>query len=346
MSIYNVKTTKGEKSTVIIEGEIPADVFESYRGECINHLNDRVEIPGFRKGKAPEAVLFQHVPEMALLEEMADHALRENYGKIIAEEKIDAIGSPEVTITKIAVGNALGFKITTAVMPDISLPDYTKIAKEVSKKVEVVIEEKDIEDTIQALRKERALTIKGDGAKMEDITDADLPELNDGFAQSFGMFENLVELRSKIAENMRLEKEQREKEKNRLTIIEKILEGTKVEIPQILIDAELDKMLFRMKSDIEQMGLSFEDYLTHLKKTEADLRTEFTADATKRVTIELVIHAIGTKEKITPDAEKVEKEIGAVLERYKDADPQRARVYVESLLASDAVFAFLESQGK
>jgi FKBP-type peptidyl-prolyl cis-trans isomerase (trigger factor) len=64
------------------------------------------------------------------------------------------------------------------------------------------------------------------------------------------------------------------------------------------------------------------------------------------VTIELVIHSIGTKEKITPDAEKVEKEIGAVLERYSDADPQRARVYVESLLASDAVFAFLESQGK
>ena len=60
-----------------------------------------------------------------------------------------------------------------------------------------------------------------------------------------------------------------------LNIIEKIIDDSIIEVPEILIEVELDKILYRMESDITQMGLKFEDYLKHLNKTLADLRKEF-----------------------------------------------------------------------
>ena len=62
-------------------------------------------------------------------------ALNEHYPKIIEEEKIDAISRPEISITKLARKNPLGFKIKTAVLPEIKLPDYKNIAKDILSKL-------------------------------------------------------------------------------------------------------------------------------------------------------------------------------------------------------------------
>ena len=56
-------------------------------------------------------------------------ALSEYYPKILEENKIDAISRPEISITKLARKNPLGFKIKTATMPEMKLPDYKQIAK-------------------------------------------------------------------------------------------------------------------------------------------------------------------------------------------------------------------------
>ena len=115
-------------------------------------------------------------------------------------------------------------------------------------------------------------------------------------------------------------------------------------MPEILIQVELDKILYRMESDITQMGLKFEDYLKHLNKTKEDIEKEFRGDAEKKAKLALVLNKISKVENISADKEQVAKEVAMILEHYKDADPERAEMHAENVLTNEAVFKFLESQ--
>ena len=117
-----------------------------------------------------------------------------------------------------------------------------------------------------------------------------------------------------------------------------------MDLPEILIEVELDKILYRMESDITQMGLKFEDYLKHLNKTKEDLRKEFRIDAEKKAKLALILNEIARAEKIEADPEQVANEVAAILEHYKDADPERAQMHAENVLTNEKIFQFLESQ--
>ena len=131
-------------SEIEIEGELDSDLFETYFAKAVKKIGENLELDGFRKGKVPENILLSKVPEIQILEEMAELALSEQYPKILeglpaqAGEKIntlDVIGRPEISITKLARRNPLGFKIRTAVVPEVKLPDYKKIAQEIISKI-------------------------------------------------------------------------------------------------------------------------------------------------------------------------------------------------------------------
>lgn len=127
-------------------------------------------------------------------------------------------------------------------------------------------------------------------------------------------------------------------------MIEKILEATEMEVPSILVEIELDKILYKMESDITQMGLQFEEYLKHINKTKEDLRKEFRGDAEKKAKLALVLNEIAKVEKIVADKEAVAKEVAHILEHYKEADPMRAEMHAENVLTNEMIFAFLEKQ--
>ena len=354
-----IKINKLPKSEVEIEGEIEPAIFESYFTKAVKKIGQNFQLPGFRQGKVPEQVLLKNVPEMHILEEMAELALSEEYPKIIAENKIDAISRPAISITKLARNNPLGFKIRTAVMPDLKLPDYKKLARvvlagltEEDKKTEVTDEE--LENTVLDIRKSRAQKVKMKDATSPQPSPGEergkpggevLPELTDEFVKSLGPFENVADFKQKLRENLKLEKENQNKEKTRLKIVEKIIAETATELPEILVHVELDKIIHRMQSDIAAMGLKFEDYLKHLNKTVEDLRKDFRADAEKKAKLGLVLNEIAKVEKIQADPAQVDKEVAMILEHYKDADPDRARLHAESVLTNEKIFQFLESQG-
>ena len=129
-----------------------------------------------------------------------------------------------------------------------------------------------------------------------------------------------------------------------MAIIEKIISEIKTEIPDILINAETEKLIARMRNDIERMGLKFDDYLKNLKKSEGDFKKEWRGEGEKRAKIELALAKIAKIENIKPKDEEVEKEVKHVMEHYRGADEARARDYVTSLLTNEKVFKFLEGQ--
>ncbi len=113
-----------------LTAEIAAAHFDAQRVTALKNLAEKKTFDGFRPGQAPEAVIVRELGEEAVLWEMAKLAISSVYPAIITQEKIDALGRPDVSIIKIASGNPLGFKLTTAVMPQFQLPDYKQIARE------------------------------------------------------------------------------------------------------------------------------------------------------------------------------------------------------------------------
>lgn len=98
-------------------------------------------------------------------------------------------------------------------------------------------------------------------------------------------------------------------EKKRLEILEKIIEKIKAEIPRILIEVEKNKIFEEIKAGIEEVGLKWEDYLGHIKKTEEELRKDWENDALKRAKYGLALNEIAEREKIDVSEEELEKEI-------------------------------------
>jgi trigger factor len=358
-----VSVKKLPKSEAEIEGELPAEDFEAYFPKALEKLGKDAELPGFRKGKVPESILLSKLGEMRVLEEAAEMAISDNYLKLLEENKIDAIGRPEISILKLARKNPLGFRIKTAVLPEIKLPDYREIARKAAagldeKEKNTDVTEKEVEDTIMDIRKSRAPKIgmkesaelagKGEAEKPEGEAEPkeELPEFNDDFVRSLGPFKDIADFTEKLRENIKLEKINQLKEKTRLKIMEKILDKTEAEIPEILVRSEIAKIVYRMESDLSAMGLKFEDYLTQIKKTKEDMEKEFRPDAEKKAKLSLILNKIAEAEKLAPDEKQVAGEVAHILEHYKDVDPERAKIHAENVLTNEKVFQFLENEAE
>ena len=151
--------------------------------------------------------------------------------------------------------------------------------------------------------------------KMKSVQNVELPEITDEFVKNLGKFDNLEALKKNIKEGINLEKEQAEILRVRDEILEKISEKTKVEIPGVLIEAEQKQMLENIKKNVlENLKISFEDYLNKIRKTEKEILDSLLPQVQKRIKNFLVLREIGKREfdskeikEYTEEAEKVEK---------------------------------------
>jgi trigger factor len=337
------------KSEVAVEVIVPKDTFEAYRAKALARVAEHVEVTGFRKGKAPAHMVEKHVQPMALLEEMADMAINEHFPKILKDEKIDAVGRPAITITKIAKGDDLEFTATVAVLPEIKLPDYKKMAAKENKGEEIPeVTDEELEKAIKELKKAREHDRIHKSGETHDHGEFEKQEfdsaIDDEYAKQLGPFETVADFKEKFRENIKNEKIARETEKRRVATLEAIGAATEIELPEVLVESELENLINRLKADISQAGIPFEEYLKHIKKTEADIRTDMYPDAEKRAKMELIMMEIAKAEGIEADEANVEVEVKRLMETYKDADPTRARFYIAHMLLNEAIFKFLETQ--
>jgi len=347
----DVKTKKLDNSEYEISATVPAEQMAEYRKKAIKKLGSDIEIPGFRKGHVPEDMLIGHIGESQVMERAANMALANVYPKIVVDENIDAIGSPQIQIIKLADGNPMEFKATTAVMPDVKLADYKKIAKKIfSKEEKFEVTDKDLEETLNHVRRQRAQIEsyeqqKKDGVeepKVPEVKEEDLPELTDDFVKTLGDFKTVADFEAKVRENILEEKKLRGIEKKRIETIEKIIEDSKIELPNLLIDQEIARIQMQLEHDVAQTGTKLEDYLKNVDKTIEDLREDWKPEAEKRGKLQLILNTISKEQEISADEEEVAKEIAHVKEHYPDADEENIRVYVETTKRNEMVFKFLE----
>lgn len=324
-------------SEVAIACEIPAEIFEKERAVALKKVGEEVSLPGFRKGHIPEAMLLQKFGEVLILEEMANLAMDHAYSEILTRHKINAIGMPKVSVTKLAKGNPFEFTLTFPVMPEITLPDYKKIAKEI-----MSVDEKagaTDEETAQAITQlcKQFATKDADGKEI-------IPEITDELAKKFGPFENVDAFKAKVRESIAHEKTNRIREKKRMKTMEKIADGITAKLPKVLIDGEIERMIGQFRHDIEKMGMKFDDYLATTKKSEEEMRREWLPDAEKRAKVQIALARIAETEKLEVLKEDLERETKFFLDQYRNADPSRVHLHLEMMLTNEKVFQFLEGQ--
>lgn len=337
----NVEVKKLPKSTVAIKASLDAAEFDVYIQKALGEFVKEAELPGFRKGKAPEQMVAEKVGEARLLEEAARIALDEAHPKILTEHQIDGIGRPQIRLTKLARGNPLEWEVEIAVLPEITLPDYQAIGKEKNAvpKEEVVVSAEEVEKSLEWLRKSRKT---GEGE--HEV----IPELTDEFAKSVGPFETVADLRRTIETNMKLEQEMKARDKHKTSLLEAIADKATLEIPDLLVESEKDKMLHELKESITSMGMSWEDYLTHIKKSEEDLRKEWQEDAARRVRFALVLREIAKKENLSASEEDLDHWTDDYIasqpeETRKKIDRERVKEYAYGVIRNEKVFNFLEN---
>lgn len=353
---YTASIKNLPQSQIEITLTIDWETFSSFEAKAFDKMAKFLDIDGFRKGMVPADIAKKHITDAILLPEMAELALSEWYPKIAMEEKLEVIGRPMVSITKLARDNELGFTIVSAVVPEISLPDYKKIANGIAKEDALKVEEKDVEKVINDLREMRAYghTHSHDHQKIEDSAEIpeahnhteELPEVNDEFAMSFGSFANVAEMKEKIKENLVKEKEMEASGKWRAQVMEMLADATTVELPDVLIESEQDKMLAQIEGDIARAGFTLDQYLAETKKTREEIKAEYKDEAIKRAKTELVLFTIAREEKLRPTEEEVKAQAATLVSMYPGADQARAEAYAEMVLTNEKVFALLESSSR
>ncbi len=381
---------KKEKSTVELVIEVGAEEFEAAVQKAYLKNRASINVPGFRKGKAPRKIVESLYGTGVFYEDAINEVYPDAYAQAVAEQKLDEVGYPKMEI--VSVGKeGLTFKALVSVRPEVKLGAYKGLT---APKDAVKVTEKDIEaelkpyiDRATSLSAVKRKAKKGDTAVIDfegfmdgkpfeggkgenyslelgsgafvpgfeeqiigmkageekdlDITfpenyHADLagkavvfkvkvnevkepvkPELDDEFAKDVSEFETLEAFKKDLEDKLiasRQEKAERDYEE---AIIEQLIANMETEVPETMIDVQVDKMMDDFSSRISAQGMKMEEYLQMMGMSVDMMRMSARPNAEKQVKVELALSAVAEAEKFEITDEEVEAEINRLAELYK-----------------------------
>jgi len=388
VSTENLESCQTALTIEAEDGEIDKSLDEAY-----HHLVNKVSIPGFRKGKAPRAILVQHIGKKSLLEEALEHLIPQLYKQAVESQELEPIAGPQIEITQT---EPLIFKAVVSLKPEVKLGDYhsirlepTPVTKITRKEVTAAMEEfqerqgawvpvdrsvelddlvaMDIEANVEGspwlnhkgilyevdedsrspvlgfashLRgaeknKEMtfSLTIPDDypikdmcgkegtfKVTVTEIKEKQLPELDDGLAQSVG-YDNLADMRKKVAADLKVKAEARNRLELRQKALDALVKISEVNYPPILEDEEIDGLL---RDEAQRLGFrELTDYLKKTSRTEEELKQELRPIAKKRLVQGLVLGKLAEEEKIEISSSEVDNKVNEIANDSEDKEKAR-----------------------
>ncbi|MBE9918129.1 trigger factor [Paenibacillus donghaensis] len=153
--------------------------------------------------------------------------------------------------------------------------------------------------------------------KVHEIKRKQLPELDDEFAKDVSEFETLNEYKEDLKKELLARKEQEAKGKKEAAVVDKASENAEVEIPQAMIDGEIQNMMRDFDNRLRSQGMNLEMFLSFSGQTTDDLKEQMKDDAEKRVRNNLVLEQIAKEENIEVTEEDINKELETMAEAYK-----------------------------
>jgi trigger factor len=407
----NVEVTRLPESRVTLSVELTPEEVEGALDRTYRQLVHRVNIPGFRKGKAPRPVVERMLGPETFLHEATDEAVRWGYRKAIDQENLSPLELADIDVpgddhAHLHPGEPFRFEATVAVRPQVELPDYHAISVT---RPEVEVTDEDVQNLMDELRERSAtlepvqrpaqigdtvtmnLTAKVGGEEVFNQEDYDyplrteeenegtvtmfpgmaeqldgtrpgdikeltlplpenypqeewagktmfvralvkevkrtvLPEVDDDFVQSVSNFQTPEELTEALRSNIESERRQQADEQLVRESVDALTSRTFVDIPPVLIEEELDRMINDLRQAFEQQGMAFDLYLSTIGKSEEEMRNELREGATDNVKRSLVLGALADAENIEISNKDVDGEIDVLLRGLRTGAAERRRI--------------------
>ena len=389
----SVQVEKLEKNMAKLTVEVSTEDFKAAIKKAYNKTKNRFAIPGFRKGKASQAVIEKMYGEAVFYEDAADEAINASYAEAMKESGLDIVSRPEVTIEQIGKDQAFIYSALVAVKPEVTLGEYKGVEVE---KADASVTAEDVEAELKRVQEQNArlLTIEdrpvadGDqtvidfegfvdgkgfeGGKAEDypltigshsfidtfeeqligknigeecevnvtfppeyhaaelagkpamfkvtvkeIKAKELPVLDDEFASEVSDFDTLDEYKKDIEKKLQERKEKAAASQNEDRVVAKVVENATMEIPDRMVDAQVDNMLQDTARRMQSQGLSMDLYMKYTGMNVDQMKDQLRPDAVKRIQTRLVLEAVAKAENIEVSEEKIDEEIAKMAESYK-----------------------------
>ena len=163
-------------------------------------------------------------------------------------------------------------------------------------------------------------SLAGKPAKFEveikDIKVKELPELNDEFVQDTTEFENLNEYKNEIAGKLIVAKKQQAKKKMEEDLVTALVEGCEMDVPQVMIDNDIDMKIEDFSRNIQSQGLSLDVYLQYMGQTVESMREAYRPMSEKQVKARLALEAVANAENFTVEEADLDAEVEKIAKAY------------------------------
>ena len=161
----SLQVEKLEKNMAKLTIEVPAEECDAAIKNAYNKNKNKFSIPGFRKGKAPLAMLEKMYGAGIFYEDAANEVIDASYPKAAEESKEEIVSTPEIKVTQIEKGKAFIYEATVALKPEVTLGEYKGVEV---KKAEAVVTDEDVENELTAARKKNGRLIDVEDGAIED----------------------------------------------------------------------------------------------------------------------------------------------------------------------------------
>lgn len=383
---------KIDNHKVVFEIEVPQVEVAKAVEKAYRTLSNKVNIPGFRKGKTPRRILEAHIGKEALLDEAFEMMASPAYAKALVDNKVEPVSRPEIDVVTLAEDKDLVFKATVIAKPEITLGQYKGL--KVTETVEAVADEQ-INEQVEAIRSKHAKMVVAEGATIEDgdfaiidfegfvdgvafpggegkayplqigsntfipgfeeqiigvkagaevevkvtfpteyhapdlagkeaafkvtvhdVKRKEMPELDDEFVKDVSEFNTVEELKADIKN--KLEKAAAEKADRdfRNEAIKQAVENTTVDIPQVMVEDRISKMIDDLSANLESRGMQLDHYMKYMNTDMAALRQNYNESALANVKTDLLLEAVVKAEALEVGAEEVDAEIAVIAQGY------------------------------
>lgn len=382
-----------EKNMAKLTIEVSAEEFEKACEAAYQKNKNKINVQGFRKGKAPRNVIEKMYGAGVFFEDAANELIPDAYAEAAKESGLDIVSRPEIDVVQIEKGKSFIFTAEVAVKPEVELGAYKGVEVE---KVAVEVTEEEVTAELNRVREQnsRMVTVddravadgdianidyegfcdgvpfaggKDEGydltigshsfidtfeeqligknigdevevnvtfpteyhaaelagkpamfkVKVNGIKVKELPELDDDFAQDVSEFDTLDEYKNDLKATLLERKEKEAKSVKEEAVIDKIIEGAKMEIPDAMIDNTVRQMAEDFAQRIQAQGLSLEQYFKFTGMNANTFMENLKPQALKRIQSRLVLEAVVKAEGITASEEDVNKEISNMAEMYQ-----------------------------
>lgn len=153
--------------------------------------------------------------------------------------------------------------------------------------------------------------------KVNEIKEKVLPELDDDFAQDVSDFDTLAEYKDDLKKTIAERKANEAKAKKEDEAIAKIIESSKMDIPEAMVNTQVNRMLEDFAQRLQMQGLSVEQYFQYTGVTAEKIIEDMKPEAVKRIQSRLVLEAVVKAEGLTASEEEFQDELNKMAEQYK-----------------------------